>query len=44
MHIFLKEKSLVNNSPLQGKIQDNNPSKDKLHSKGENSDDIIFFP
>ena len=44
MPILPKDKSLVNNSPLRGKIQDNSPSKDKLLSKEENSDDILFFP
>ena len=43
MPILPNDKILVNNSPSQGKAQDNSPSKDKLLSEGENPDDILFF-
>ena len=47
MPILQKDKSLQNNSLGKDKhlpSDDNSPSKDKLLSKGENSDDILFFP
>ena len=46
MSILQKDKSLKNNSlSIDKNISsvDNSPSKDKLFSKGENSDDILFF-
>ena len=47
MPILQKDKSLTNNSLEKDKhlpSGDNSPPKDKLISKGENSDDILFFP
>ena len=47
MPIFQKGKSLKDNSLPKDKhlpSGDNNPSKDILLQKGENPDDIIFFP
>ena len=44
MSILPKDKSLVNNNSSQGKAQDISHLKNKLLSKGENSDDILFFP
>ena len=47
MPILQKDKSLKNDSLAKDKnllSGDNSPSKDKLLSKGENSDDILFFP
>ena len=47
MPILQKDKSLNNNSLTSDKnlsSGDNNPLKDKLLSKGENFDDILFFP
>ena len=47
MPIHQKDKSLKNNSLAKEKdlsSGDNNPLKDKLLSKRENSDDILFFP
>ena len=46
MPILQKDKSLKNNSLVKDKnlsSRDKSPSKDKLLSKGENSDDILFF-
>ena len=46
MLILQKDKSLQNKSLGKDKhlpSDDNSPSKDKLLSKGENSDDILFF-
>ena len=47
MPIHQKDKSLKNNSLAKDKdlsSGDNNPLKDKLLSKRETSDDILFFP
>ena len=47
MPILQKDKSLKNNSIKKDKrfqSGDNNPSNDKLLSKGENLDDTFFFP
>ena len=47
MHIIQKDKSLKDNNLLKDKhllSGDNSPSKDILLLKGENPDDIIFFP
>ena len=45
MYILQRDKSLKNNSFAKDKnllSGDNSPSMDKLLSKGENSDDILF--
>ena len=47
MSILQKDKSLKNNNLGKDKhlpSRDNSPLKDKLLSKGENADDILFFP
>ena len=44
MSILQKDESLKNNNHPQHKTQDNSPPKDKLILKGENPDDILFFP
>ena len=47
MPILQNDKSLNNNSLAKDKnlsSRDNSPSNDKLLSKGENSDDILFYP
>ena len=47
MSIFQKDESLKNNNPSKDKhlpSEDKSPPKDKLLLKGENSDEILFFP
>ena len=44
MPILQKKENVKNNNLIQGKNQDNSPPMDKLLLKGENPDDILFFP